>query len=387
MSFCSLWKKNDQINPTPDAPRRNLGAKSGGIGLVINLLLFTGKFLAGRMTGSVAVTADAFNNLSDAGSSAVTLFCFQMADKKPDAKHPFGHGKIEYIAGLFVAVAIVFTGFELAKSSVSKILSPLTPEWGLVPLLILAVSILAKLFMFFLNRALGKKAGSATLLAVAKDSISDVAATSVVLAGALVERLTGLYLDGYLGIVIALFVLYTGYSAMKDTLNPLLGQYPDPALVQQIECAVLSHPDICGMHDLIVHEYGPGRTMISLHAEVSDQGNIVAVHNSIDLAERDLKERFNCDAVIHIDPVVTDDRFTNDVQQKLSALVQLIDPSVSIHDFRMTRGANYTKLIFDVVVPYGFRLSDKQVVSSIQKAVAALDPAYCAVVEVDKARS
>lgn len=379
----SLFQKNDGTHP--ETTRRGYGALSGGMGLAINLLLFGGKFFAGQITGSVAVTADAFNNLSDAGSSAVTLLCFRMADKKPDAHHPFGHGKIEYLAGLFVSVAILFTGFELIKSSVDKVLHPTAPVWGLAALLILAVSICAKLWMFLFNRALGKKAASAALLAVAKDSLSDVAATSVVLAGALLEQFTGLYLDGYLGVVIGLFVLYTGYSAARDTLNPLLGQQPDPELVSRVENCVLAHREIRGVHDLIVHEYGPGRTMISLHAEVSDQGNIVTVHNTIDSAERDLKTQFNCDAVIHIDPIVTDDRQTNEVQDKLATLVQLIDPSVSIHDFRMSRGPAYTKLIFDVVVPYGFRLTDKQVAASISKAVKALDPTYLAVVQVDKA--
>lgn len=370
--------------PAADRSRRALGNKSGGMGLCLNFLLFAGKLFAGTVTGSVAVTADAFNNLSDAGSSAVTLFCFRMADKQPDREHPFGHGNIEYISGLFVAVAIVFTGFEVLRSSVGKIFSPSVSEWGLIPLLILAFSILAKLWMFVFNRSLGKKSGSAALLAVAKDSLSDVFATSVVLAGALIERFAGLVLDGYLGVAIALLILYAGYSAMKDTLDPLLGRHPDPALVQQIERSVLSHPGIRGMHDLIVHEYGPGKIMVSLHAEVSDQGNIVAVHSLVDQAERELKDQFHCDAVIHADPVVTDDRITNEVQQKLSALVQLIDPSVSIHDFRMTRGTDYTKLIFDVVVPYAFRLTDRQVAASIQNAVKALDPSYRAVVQVDK---
>lgn len=382
LSIHSLFRKNDGTQP--DVPRRRYGAFSGGMGLAINLLLFGGKLFAGQITGSVAVTADAFNNLSDAGSSAVTLFCFRMADKKPDARHPFGHGKIEYLAGLFVSVAILFTGFELIKSSVEKILHPSAPVWELAALLILAFSICLKLWMYLFNRALGKKAASATLLAVAKDSLSDVAATGVVLAGAILERFSGLYLDGYLGVVIALFVLCTGYAAARDTINPLLGQQPDPELVSKIETCVLAHRDIRGVHDLIVHEYGPGRAMISLHAEVSDQGNIVMVHNTIDSAERDLKEQFGCDAVIHIDPIVTDDRQTNEVQEKLAALVQLIDPSVSIHDFRMSRGAAHTKLIFDVVVPYGFRLTDKQVAASISKAVRALDPTYLAVVQVDK---
>lgn len=364
--------------------RQRLGMVSGGMGIILNLLLFGGKFLAGRLTGSVSITADALNNLSDAGSSAVTLIGFRMAGQKPDASHPFGHGRIEYLSGLFVSVAILLVGIELMKASIEKVLAPVLPEFRWISIVVLAVSICVKLWMFAFNRVLGNASASAALLAVSKDSISDVAATGAVLAASLLEHFTHVYLDGYFGIVIALFIVYTGITSAKDTLNPLLGQPPDPELVQQMEETVLKQPGICGIHDLVVHDYGPGHCMISLHAEVSEKGNIVDLHEHIDQAERALKKQFDCEAVIHMDPIVTNDQETNDMQKKIAALVQLIDPEVSIHDFRMTRGSTHTKLIFEVAVPSHLRQTDKQIIGSIRKTIHALDPAYEAVITVDQ---
>ncbi len=364
--------------------RQRLGLVSGVMGIILNLLLFGGKCLAGSLTGSVSITADAFNNLSDAGSSVVTFIGFRMAGQKPDASHPFGHGRIEYLSGLFVSLAILLMGIELMKTSIEKVLSPTLPEFSLISTIILAVSICVKLWMFAFNRALGKQAASTALLAVSKDSLSDTLATSTVLIASILEHFTHIYLDGYFGIVIALFILYTGITSAKDTLNPLLGQPPDPELIRQIENVVLQQPDICGVHDIVVHDYGPGRTMVSLHAEVSDKGNIVDLHGGIDQAERALKKQFGCEAVIHMDPIVTNDQETNDMQKKISALVQLIDPAVSIHDFRMTHGASHTKLIFEVSVPFSIHQTDKQIITSIQKAIQALDPSYEAVIEVDQ---
>jgi cation diffusion facilitator family transporter len=367
----------------PKAHRR-LGIISGAVGIALNALLFGGKFLMGQLTGSVSITADALNNLSDAGSSFVTLVCFRIAGQKPDASHPFGHGRVEYLSGLFVSVAILLVGVELLKSSAEKVFSPVLPEFRWLSVVILSVSICVKLCMFAFNRALSKAGGSAALLAVSKDSLSDAAATFAVLAASLLEHFTHVYLDGYFGIAVALFIVYTGIVSAKDTLDPLLGQPPDPSLVRQIEETVLQQPGISGVHDLIVHDYGPGRCMVSLHAEVSETGNIIDLHEDIDRAERALKTQLGCDAVIHMDPIVTDNREANEMRKKIAALVQLIDPSVSIHDFRMTRSSAHTKLIFEVAVPPHLCRSDKQIIASIRKVIHALDPTYEAVISVDQ---
>lgn len=363
--------------------RQKMGTVSGAMGMTLNVLLFVGKFLAGQLTGSVSITADAWNNLSDAGSSAVTLIGFRLAGQKPDQSHPFGHGRMEYLSGLFVSVAILLVGVELLKTSVEKVLSPALPEFKRISLIVLFGSICVKLWMFVFHRALGKYGDSAALMAVSRDSLCDVIATSAVLLSTLVEHLTHIYLDGYLGILIALFILYTGYSSAKDTLNPLLGQPPSPALVEQIEETVLRQKSIRGIHDLIVHDYGPGRRMVSLHAEVPENGDLLALHTDIDQAERDLKTQLGCEAVIHMDPIVTDDGETKEMQQKISALVRLIDPAVSIHDFRIARGYAHPKLIFEVAVPSHLQRSEEQIKTSIQEAICALDDSYETVIQID----
>ena len=375
-----------QLAPQTGRPadRRRLGAVSGVLGLTLNLLLFGGKYLVGRLTGSVSIVADALNNLSDAGSSAVTFIGFRMAGQKPDDSHPFGHGRMEYVSGLLIALSILVMGVELLKTSVEKILTPVLPEFRWVSVAVLGASVCVKLWMYGFHRALGRAAASAALSAVAKDSFSDAAATGAVLAGTLLEHFTGLYLDGYLGILIALFILYSGATAARDTISPLLGQPPDPELVRQMVQTVRQQPEICGVHDLVVHDYGPGRTMVSLHAEVADTGDIVAIHEAIDRAERALKTAFHCDAVIHVDPIVTGDPKTQELQNTVSALVRLIDPAASVHDFRMSRTADCTRLIFEVAVPSGLTQTDAQITASIQAAVRTLDASYEAVVTIDR---
>ncbi|MBQ1351240.1 MAG: cation transporter [Oscillospiraceae bacterium] len=372
--------------PQKDEPRtrQKMGAVSGIMGILLNLLLFGGKFLAGHLTGSVAILADAWNNLSDAGTSAVTFVGFRLAGQKPDSSHPFGHGRIEYLSGLLVSLSILLVGIELLKTSVEKILAPVLPEFRLLSILILGLSICVKLWMFLFHQALGKYSGSAALLAVAKDSLVDILATGTVLLGTLAEHFFHLYLDGYFGILIALFILYTGFSSAKATLNPLLGQPPSPALVQQIEKTVLKQKNICGIHDLIVHDYGPGRRIISLHAEVPENGDLLVLHTAVDQAEQDLKTQLGCEAVIHMDPIVTDDTETIEMREKIAALVRLIDPSVSIHDFRIARGYARHKLLFEVAVPNNLVQSEEQMVDSIKAAIAALDASYETVIQIDQ---
>lgn len=367
------------------AARQRYGVVSSVVGILCNALLCTAKIAAGLLTGAVSIVADGINNLSDGGSCVVSLLGFKMAGKPADDKHPFGHGRIEYVAGLIVSFIIVLMGVELAKTSLDKIFHPEEISFSWITPAVLGISILVKLWMCFFNRKMGDKIDSAVLRATAMDSLSDVAATSSVLAGFVIGYWARVNLDGYLGVLVALFILYTGVSTAKGTLDLLLGEAPDPEFVKQIQQDVLSYPEIIGVHDLIVHNYGPGHSVISLHAEVPCDVDILKIHDTIDNAERDLKKKFDCEVVIHMDPIVTDDKETNEIHQKLSSIVRLLDSRVTIHDFRMVKGPTHTNLIFDIVVPHQFRLTDDQVVESLRQAVKALDARYEIVVNVDKA--
>jgi cation diffusion facilitator family transporter len=364
--------------------RKAYGILCGAVGIGLNVVLFLLKFLAGSISGSIAITADAFNNLSDAGSSVVTTLGFQLAGQKPDPDHPFGHGRIEYLSGLAVSMLIFLMGFELAKSSIAKIRNPEPVELNLLVAVILCVSIAVKLYMSFYNRRLGKKLNSTAMLATAADSLNDCIATSAVLVATLVGHFTNLMIDGWVGIVVALFILWAGFNAAKDTINPLLGTPPTREFVEEIRDLVMSHPQVVGIHDLIVHDYGPGRVMISLHAEVSASSDILVIHDEIDNVEKELQEKLGCHAVIHMDPIAVDDDITNETKQKVITLIHCIDDEINIHDFRMVTGATHTNVIFDAVVPHKFRLTDAEVEHKIQAAVRTLDGNYYAVVHVER---
>ena len=366
------------------ALRKEYGILCGAVGIALNVLLFAGKFFAGTLSGSIAITADAFNNLSDAGSSFVTLLGFQLAGQKPDSDHPFGHGRIEYLSGLAVSMLILLMGFELAKSSLDKILHPAPVDSSWLVIAILCVSIAVKLYMSFYNRSLGNKLNAPAMLATAADSLSDSVATTAVLIATLVGRFSGLMIDGWCGILVAAFILWSGFNAAKDTINPLLGTPPTHEFVDQIKHLVMAHPAIIGIHDLIVHDYGPGRVMISLHAEVSASENVLELHDEIDNVESELREKLGCEAVIHMDPIVTDDGITEETRERVAALVHCIDDAINIHDFRMVAGPSHTNVIFDAVVPYGFRLTDSEVEEKIKTAVRTLDGNYFAVVKVER---
>lgn len=365
--------------------RQAYGVFSGCVGIVLNLLLFAGKAFAGLISGSIAITADAFNNLSDAGSSVVTLAGFKMAGQKADRDHPFGHGRIEYLAGLLVSLAILLVGVELAKTSADKILHPAQVEFSYLSMGILTAAICVKLWMYWFNRGLSKKLGSAAMAATAADSLTDSAATAVVLAGAVVSRFTGVHIDGWAGILVALFILYTGFSSARDTLNPLLGEPPDPELVQEIKRTVLAHEEVTGVHDLIIHDYGPGRSMMSLHAEVPQHADILHIHDTIDNIERELGEKFSTVAVIHMDPIATDDPQTLALRQQVGELVRTLAPEASIHDFRITPGPIHTNLIFDLLLPYGLKLSDGEAAAEVSRLVREqVGEAFYCVVSVDR---
>ena len=374
----------DYQNITAPEVRRAYGVLCGAVGIAINLLLFALKLLAGTLAGSVAITADAFNNLSDAGASIVTLLGFRLAGHKPDTEHPFGHGRIEYISGLIVSLVILLMGFELLRDAVGAILHPEAVECSALTVAILLISICAKCYMYCYNHGVGKKLNAAAMQATAADSLSDCAATTAVLLATLAGHFLHWQIDGWCGLVVSLLILWAGFQAAKDTLSPLLGQPPTEEFVQQIHDIVMANKSICGIHDLVVHDYGPGRVMISLHAEVPAHGDILALHDEIDNVEKELHDRLGCEAVIHMDPIVTNDETVNAAHEKIAALVRSIDENISIHDFRMVTGPTHTNVIFDAVVPYRCKMSDREAEETIKKAVHELDPHYFAVVQIDK---
>lgn len=345
-----------------DRQRGAYGALCGVVGIVLNVLLFAGKLFAGWLSRSIAVTADAFNNLSDAASSAVTLVGFKLAGKKPDAGHPYGHGRIEYVAGLAVSGVILLMAFELIRDSVTKIITPQQTEFSVLTAVILLVSIAVKCYMAFYNFRIGGRIQSAALRATAKDSLSDCVATLVVLVGMIVSHTTSLRIDGYCGVVVGLFIGWAGISAAKETLDPLLGQPPKREYVEKIEKTVLEFdPCIVGVHDLLVHDYGPGRQIISLHAEVPADGDILALHDMIDNLEKTLAAAFGCQATVHMDPVVVNDPFVDTLKRQVTAVVHTLDSSFTLHDFRVVVGPTHTNVIFDLVVPYEHPLSEKDI--------------------------
>lgn len=378
-----IFIKNNEDTGNP-AVRQAYGMLCGSVGILLNILLFIGKFLAGAVSNSIAITADAFNNLSDAGSSIITLLGFKIAGQKPDPDHPFGHGRVEYISGLLVSIVILIMAYELIKDSFLKILHPSELNYSPLVLVILLASILVKCYMAFYNRNIGAKIDSAAMKATATDSLSDTLATTVVLIATLISHFTGVQIDGYCGILVGLFIFYAGFSAAKDTISPLLGQAPDPEFVKQISDIVMSYDKVLGIHDLIVHNYGPGRVLISLHAEVPANGDILSLHDMIDLIEHKLRDTLHCSAVIHMDPVCVDDEETNQLKKEVRSYLAEIDATLTMHDFRIVKGPTHTNLIFDIVVPYQFKMTDSQVITAITERIQKEHPNFFVVIEVDK---
>ena len=383
ITLLAKWLIPDRDNTADAAVRRAYGQLCGFVGIALNVLLFAGKFFAGTLSGSIAITADAFNNLSDAGSSVVTLLGFRLAGRKPDPEHPFGHGRMEYLSGLVVSALILLMGVELAKSSFQKILHPEAVEFSVAAVVILLASIAVKLYMSVYNRTIGKKIHSAAMVATGIDSLSDTISTVAVLIAMVVGKLSGLMIDGWVGMVVALFILYSACRAAMETVSPLLGQAPEAEFVQRIEELVLAHEDVCGIHDLVVHDYGPGRVMISLHAEVPSSGDILELHDMIDGIEMELRQQLDCEAVIHMDPIVVDDAVTTEMRIRTAALVKEVDERATIHDFRMVVGPTHTNLIFDAVVPFGGEKSNYQLEEEIKARVQQMEGTYFAVVRVE----
>ena len=381
--LASLFIKDSKNYKEPSV-RQAYGVLSGVVGIGLNILLFFGKWLAGTISGSIAIIADAFNNLSDAGSSIITLIGFRLSGQEPDPEHPFGHGRMEYISGLLVSVAILVMGFELIGSSIGKLRSPEPIESSALVFGILIASILVKLYMFFYNHSLSKKIESAAMKATSVDSLSDTVATTLVLIATLISKYTGLLLDGWFGILVGLFILYTGGSTLKETIDLLLGQPPKQEFIDEVKEIVLGHSMVHGVHDLIVHDYGPGRVMISLHAEVDVNGDIQDIHEQIDHIEHELQEKLHCSATIHMDPIVTDDKEVLAMKAKVEEMVHFLDESFSMHDFRMVRGSTRTNLIFDVEVPRKTSYTDNEIVNWLKERIHELPGSkYFAVIQID----
>lgn len=375
-------KNRDKVNDP--AVRRAYGTLCSVYGIFLNVLLFAGKYFAGVLSGSVAIVADAFNNLSDAGSSVISLLGFAIAGKKPDLDHPFGHGRAEYLAGLLLSALIVAMGVELGKSSIEKIISPEPVEAALLPALILLASILVKFYMSLYNKAVGKKINSPSMEATATDSLSDCIATTVVLLSMGISYFFHVNVDGWAGLLVAAFIIFAGYNAMRDTLSPLLGKAPDPELVKEIEETALSHPEIVGIHDLIIHDYGPGRGFVSLHAEVNGKGEIFELHDAVDQAEREIREKFGILATIHMDPIDCDNEQLNQLRDAVADKLTEIDPRIKIHDFRMVPGPTHTNLIFDALVPADLKTTDGELSKRIAELVHRSWKKYYAVVDIDR---
>lgn len=379
-----LFVKNYRNTDDPKV-RGAYGRLAGLVGLVCNLLLFAGKLVAGTLAGSVSVTADAVNNLSDASSSLVTLFGFKLAERPADEEHPYGHARMEYLSGLLVAVLILVIGVELAKSSVEKILHPEAVEFSVLTLCVLIVSILVKLWMCLFCKKLGKAIDSTALEATAADSRNDVITTSAVLLGLLAGHFFRWRIDGWVGALVAVFILLSGWSIAKETISPLLGKQADRELVRRISDLVLGHPKILGIHDLMVHDYGPGQCFATVHVEMDMHENPLVCHDILDDIERDALRELHVHLVIHYDPVVTDDVELNHMRALVEEKLKQLDPRLSMHDFRMVRGPQHTNLIFDLAVPFDLSGKTAELKRRIDECVQFEDHKYYTVITFDPA--
>lgn len=379
----SLFLKD--VPKNTEAGRRAWGAMCSILGIGLNILLFGIKLLAGTLSGSIAITADAFNNLSDAGSSVITLIGFKFAGMKPDPKHPFGHGRIEYISGLLVSIIIVIVGFELLISSIEKIINP-EPLAGnlLLTIIILIASILIKGYMFLYNRKVGEEIDSAGMKATSIDSISDCAATLVVLISVIISAFSGVAIDGWFGAAVSMFVLFAGFRSAYETIQPLLGTPPEEDFVKEIEETVMAHEAVLGIHDMVIHDYGPGRKMMSLHAEVDGKGDIFALHNEIDIIEQELRDKFSCETVIHMDPIETDNEAVKTFRETAKEAIKEIHKDATIHDFRMVPGPMHNNLIFDAVVPHEITDSEEVLKERISTLIKSKCENCNAVVTIDR---
>lgn len=353
--------------------RARIGKLSGTVGIICNCLLAAGKLIVGHMTSSMSITADGLNNLSDGASSIVTLLGFKLAEKPADRKHPYGHARIEYIAGLTVAVMILFIGLELGKSSVEKLIDPEPIEFSFTAVWVLFASILVKLFMMLFNLKMGRRINSNALLATAADSRNDVMTTSAVLAASIVEHFYDVRIDGVMGIAVSLFILYSGIKLAGETMSPLLGEGANPELQKQITDYINGCPMVLGCHDLMVHDYGPGRRYASIHVEIDKNEDPMACHARIDRMERECLKNYGTHLVIHYDPVVTDDPEVNSTKRLVNTIIKVRDGRLTIHDFRMKDDGESVKMSFDMILPEDLRGQEQSIKETVEKALNSLD--------------
>ncbi len=365
--------------------REAYGTLGSVTGIIVNIILAIAKYFAGIISGSISVTADAINNLSDAGSSIISLVGVKLSAKPADKDHPYGHGRVEYISALAVSFVVLLMGIELFKSSVDKIINPVPVKFNILSLIILTVSILAKLWLGFFNKKLGEKINSAPMIAVMKDSFSDCLATGVALIAIVVSAFSDISIDGYLGVIVAGFIFLAGFNILKETMADLLGKPADKAFTQEIENKILSYDKIVGVHDMIIHDYGPGRKFASAHAEVSSQDDIMEIHDIIDLAERDILNEYGIIISIHTDPIVTDDERINALKEMTVTIVKEISDEMSIHDFRVVDGPTHTNLIFDLIAPHKFHMSNEEIRKTIEDKLSKIDERYFVVITIEHA--
>ena len=381
--LCRLFVKNRENIKDP-AVRRAYGTLTSAVGIILNILLAIFKLIAGTLSGSISITADAVNNLSDAGSQIISLISFKISAKPADRDHPFGHARMEYVASMIVSFIILTIGIELFKSSLDKVIHPERTELALIPVIILVVSIAVKLWIAIFNRKISKKINSTIMKATAVDSLSDAVATTAVLASMIISHFTGFITDGYMGIIVSLFIFVAGIRILAETKNSILGGAPDPEVVEEICRICNEYEEILGIHDMIVHNYGAGNTIASLHAEVDGSEDVFLTHDVIDTVEKRLFTELGVRATIHMDPIVTDDERVNALHTLVLDAVQQIDCSLNIHDFRFVEGRTHSNLIFDVSAPFEVKMSDEELKRSVSDAISRIDPNYFAVITIDR---
>ena len=367
-------------DPNQPAVRGKYASLAGFTGILLNVLLFIGKLVMGILAGSVAIIADAFNNISDAGSSIIALIGFRLSNKPVDKEHPLGHGRLEYVTGFIVDMLIILVGFELLTSSIDKITNPSLPNVGNVTLIILGVAIFVKLWLFFFYNKIGKTISSSSIKASGFDSLCDCVATTLVLVSAIVARVWNIGIDGYAGVLVAAFILFTGIKASKETIDLLLGSPPSPEFIEDIYTFVKSYPKVIGIHDVMVHDYGPGRQIVSFHAEVPSDSDINAAHEEVDQLERDMHAKFGCIVTVHLDPIVTNDPLVNEMHDIAVTAVHTVDPTFTLHDFRMTIGESTFNLIFDLVVPADCKTCAEAVEKAVKEEIKKQrDNCFCVI--------
>ncbi len=374
----------DKDNVKDPKVRHAYGVLMSIVGIVTNLVLSLLKLVFGTLCGSIAVTADALNNLSDAGSQIISLISFKISSKPADRDHPFGHARIEYVASMIVSFLVLIVGWELMSESIAKIINPVRADFSNAVIIVLCISIVGKLWLGFSGKRMAKRIGSSVIRATSADSLSDAIATSAVLVSALICRFTGFQTDAYMGAIVSVIILIAGIKILNDTKNSILGSPPDPEIIEAIKEVTSEYPEILGIHDLVVHNYGPGNTIASLHAEVDGKEDVYLIHDVIDNAEKKLYEQLGVRATIHMDPIVTGDERVNELRALTLEAVKQIDSRLNIHDFRFVQGPTHSNLIFDITVPFEVKIPNENIIELTQKKISEINPDFFAVITVDR---